>query len=175
MGRYIACICEGGAERAIIDLLLDSHKLIFEREDLLEEQILRCRNGKEFQERYLRKGFSEKITIYRILDSRRENFNISKAYMPKVEVKNIITAPEIEMLIICKEGRYKDYQNEKRKNPNLKPSSYCKSALNYKNVKSYDFVLKYFFNMDELINTLHKYRKISKIPKNEKCIFDLLK
>lgn len=30
MAKYVACICEGGAERAIIDLLLDHHKLIFE-------------------------------------------------------------------------------------------------------------------------------------------------
>ena len=115
MGKYVACICEGGAESAILDLLLDSHKLIFEREDLLEERVLSCRSGKEFQERYLRKGFTEKITVYRILDSRRENFNIGKAYKPKVEIKNIITAPEIEMLIICKEDKYEEYQNEKRK------------------------------------------------------------
>ena len=61
MGKYIACICEGGAERAILDLLLDSHKLIFEREELIEEEVLRCRSGKEFEKRYLRKGFNDKI------------------------------------------------------------------------------------------------------------------
>lgn len=32
MGKYIACICEGGAERDIIDLLLYNHRLIFERD-----------------------------------------------------------------------------------------------------------------------------------------------
>lgn len=87
MGKYIACICEGGAERAILDMLLDNHKLIFEREELIEEEVLRCRSAKEFEERYLRKGFSEKITIYRILDSRVEKFNMSKAYEHKVDVK----------------------------------------------------------------------------------------
>lgn len=56
MGKYIACICEGGAERAILDLLLDSHKLIFKREELIEEEVLRCRSGKEFEKRYLRKA-----------------------------------------------------------------------------------------------------------------------
>ncbi len=40
MGKYIACICEGGAERAIIDLLLDNHKLIFEREELIVSSVL---------------------------------------------------------------------------------------------------------------------------------------
>ena len=66
MAKYIACICEGGAERAIMNLLLDNHRLIFEREDLIDEELLRCRNGKELEEKYLRKGFSEKITVYRI-------------------------------------------------------------------------------------------------------------
>lgn len=40
MGKYTACICEGGAERAIIDLLLDNHKLIFEREELIVSSVL---------------------------------------------------------------------------------------------------------------------------------------
>lgn len=95
MGKYIACICEGGAERAILDLLLDSHKLIFEREELIEEEVLRCRSGKEFEKRYLRKAFNDKITIYRILDSRSEKFNLSKAYEPNYNfVINIIAKEE---------------------------------------------------------------------------------
>ena len=44
----------------------------------------------------MRKEFEGKITVYRILDSRREKFNLSKAYEDKVDVKNVITAPEIE-------------------------------------------------------------------------------
>lgn len=115
MGKYIACICEGAAERAILDLLLDEHKLIFEREDLIEEEVLRCRKGKEFEERYLRKGFVEKITIYRVLDSRSEKFNLSKAYEQKVDIKNVITAPEIEKLIICNEHKNKEYEKKNEK------------------------------------------------------------
>ena len=98
--KYIACICEGAAERVILDLLLDNDKLKFTRDDLLEEELLRCRSPKKFEEQYLRKGFTEQITILRILDSRRENFNLSKAYIHKIKVINVITAPEIEMLII---------------------------------------------------------------------------
>ncbi len=97
MTKYTACICEGGAESAILDLLLDQDKLIFTRDDLLEGEILKTRKGKIFEEKYLRKEFSGKITVYRILDSRRENFKISKAYENKVDVINVITAPEIEI------------------------------------------------------------------------------
>ena len=47
---------------------------IFSRDDLLEGEILKTRKGKDFETRYLKKDFSGKITVYRILDSRRENF-----------------------------------------------------------------------------------------------------
>lgn len=175
MGKYIACICEGGAERAILDLLLDNHKLIFERKDLIEEEVLRCRSGREFEERYLRKGFSKKITLYWIHDSRSEKFNFSKAYEHKVDIKRVITAPEIEKLIICNEGKYRDYEREARKNPRLKPSGYCKSNLKHKNVKSYDFVKEYFSDMQVLVKALHEYRRISKVCGNEMTIWDLLR
>lgn len=175
MGKYKACICEGGAERAILDLLLDHHKLIFERDELIEEEVLRCRKGEEFAERYLKKGFQEKITVYRIMDSRKEKFKIGKAYEHKVDVVNIITAPEIEMLIICNERKYGDYKKEKRKNSQLMPNTYCKSNLGYKSVKSYDFVKEYFSDINVLINAMHEYRRVSRIQGDEKTLADLLR
>ncbi len=36
LAKYKACICEGSAENAIIDILLDNELLIFSREDLLK-------------------------------------------------------------------------------------------------------------------------------------------
>lgn len=66
--KYVACICEGAAEKAIMEILLDADKLIFKRDDLLEGELLRCRSGKNFEEQHLRKGFTEKITVLHILD-----------------------------------------------------------------------------------------------------------
>ena len=93
LANYKACICEGAAESAIIDILLNHGLLIFDREELIEEEVIRCREGKKFEEKYLRKGFKDKISVIRILDSRRENFKISKAYASKVDVINVVTAP----------------------------------------------------------------------------------
>ena len=104
LAKYKACICEGSAEEAIIDILVDNDLLIFNREEMLEECVIRCRSAKRFEERYLRKGFDEQISVIRILDSRREEFRLSKAYEQKIDVVNVITAPEIEMLIIHAEG-----------------------------------------------------------------------
>ena len=69
--------------------------------------------------RYLRKGFREMISVVRILDSRRENFKLSKAYESKVDVINVITAPEIEMLIIFNENKYSEFKKSGKKPSSL--------------------------------------------------------
>ncbi len=170
LSEYKACICEGAAENAIIDILIDAHLLIFEREEMLEEQVIRCREAKKFEERYLRKGFGNQISIIRILDSRRENFKLSKAYEHKVDVINVITAPEIEMLIILNEDKYKEYKKSAKK-----PSDFCLQNLKMANVKSYDFVYSYFSDPEILIKAIKRYTEVSKIQKGEYTLFDLIK
>ena len=128
--KYIACICEGAAEKVIMELLLDANMLTFTQDDLLDGELIRCRSAKNFEEQYLRKGFTEKITVLRILDSRREQFKLSKAYEHKIDVINIITAPEIEMLVILNEGKYEDFKKSGKK-----PCDFCKTDLKYPNAK----------------------------------------
>ena len=85
LAKYKACICEGAAENAIMDILLDKELLVFSREEMLEESVIRCRDGKKFEQKYLRKGFAEKISVIRILDSRREKFKIGKGIYETTE------------------------------------------------------------------------------------------
>lgn len=170
LSKYVACICEGGAEKTIIELLLDSNSLIFSYDDLLEGEILRCRKARDFETQYLRKYFNEKVTVLRILDSRKERFAWSKAYAHKVDVINVVTAPEIEMLVILSENKYKEF-----KGSNLKPSEYCKSFLGYSNVKRPVFIEAYFKDLDKLITAIKRYKKVSKINHGEYALADLLK
>lgn len=136
----IACLCEGSMEQAIMEILLENNRLIFEREQLLEEEILRCRSAKNFERDYLNKTTNEMITVYRILDSTNENFKLSGPYLKRVTVVNIITAPEIEMLVIHAEGKYDDYSRKR-----MKPSDYIKQHLKMGKIKSYEFAKKYFY------------------------------
>ena len=153
-----------------MDILLDNHLLIFEREEMLDEAVIRCRDGKTFENRYLRKGFKEMVSVIRILDSRKENFKLSKAYERKVDVINVITAPEIEMLIIFNEDKYNEFKKSGKK-----PSIFCKENLKMPNVKSYDFVENYFGNPKILVQAIKKYNEMSKIRKGEYTLLDLLK
>lgn len=170
LSKYKACICEGAAESAIIDILVDNDLLIFSRCEMLDEKIIRCRSAKKFEERYLRKGFDDHISIIRIVDSRREEFRLSKAYSHKVDVINVITAPEIEMLIIHNEGAY-----ERFKKSGKKPSEFCKSDLRMHDVKSYDFVKSYFSNPETLVHAIRVYRRTASIPNGEYTLLNLLK
>lgn len=167
---YIACICEGSAEHAIIELLLEKNKLIFDKDQLIEGEIIRSRDAKSFEKRYLNKGFLDKITIIRVLDSRKEKFNLSKAYLGKIEVVNIITAPEIEMLIVIKENKYKQFKSSK-----IKPSEFCKAKLKMKDVKRYEFIKAYFSDVEDLLKCIYEYRRLSKLKKGELTLWDLVK
>ena len=152
LGDYVACIVEGSAERAIIDVLLDNNFLCFGRDLLLDGELIHTRSSKSFEERYLRKGFKGSITVLRVLDSRRERFALRKEYEHKVNVINVITAPEIEMLIILNENKYNDFKKSKKK-----PSDYCVCDLKIRDVKAYDFVKEYFSDVDTLLSSIKKY------------------
>lgn len=168
--KYVACICEGAAERAIIEHLLDHNMLCFTYDDLLEGEVIRCRSAQNFEKQYLRKGFTEKITVLRVLDSRREQFKLSKAYAGKIEVINVITAPEIEMLVIFNEGKYDAYKKSGKK-----PSEFCKADLKYSNVKSTAFVKSYFSNINILVAAIKEFKRVSNIQRGEYALADLLK
>ena len=167
----IACICEGGAEVAIMDILLDNDLLLFKREQMIEERVLPRTSVKEFERRYLRMAYDKKILVLRVIDSRREKFNLSRAYLCQVEVINVITAPEIEMLIIASKKKYDEYCRSGFK----KPSDYCKNVLGIKNVKSPEFVSEYFADSSFLIDSIKEYNRIHKQKNSEASLYDLIK
>lgn len=47
----VACICEGSAEHAIMDILKDNNLLMFN--ELLEDKIIRTRSANEFESKHL--------------------------------------------------------------------------------------------------------------------------
>lgn len=167
----IACICEGGAEIAIIDTLLDNDLLVFKRSQLIDEVVISRTSVKTFERRYLRLEYDQRIIVVRIIDSRSEAFKLSQAYRAQIEVINVITAPEIEMLIIVSQGKYADYCKSKIK----KPSDYCKQVLKISSVKNPSFVRDYFSDPQFLIKSIKEYNRIHKQKNNEASLFDIIR
>lgn len=139
------------------------------REELLEEETIRTRSARSFQRKHLNKVTSGKNIVYRILDSKNENFNITGPYKEKIkEVINIITAPEIEMLVIHAEDCYDHYSRSQ-----LKPSDYVKQYLQLNQVKSYQFAKDYFNDITELKSAIRLYHQ--KTRNKENTLLSLLK
>ena len=167
----IAVLCEGGAEEAIMNILLDNNFLIFSRKQLLWEKVLPRMKARKFEKEYLSQEFDQKIIILRVIDSRNENFKLSKAYQCQVEVVDIITAPEIEMLVIIASNKYDNFSRSNIK----KPSDYCKNYLKISNVKKDSFILEFFAYPNKLLSSIKKYNQIHKKNLNEYSLYDLLK
>jgi hypothetical protein len=168
----IACLCEGGAETAIMNLLLDHDRLIFRREQLIEEKVLPRCSGKVFEKRYLSQEYDQPIVILRIIDSRKENFRLDKAYCRQVlTVMDVVTAPEIEMLVIAGMGQLDSYSRSGYE----KPSEYCTQVLKLADVKKPAFIACYFSDPDLLVDSIRKYAHFHQRPRGKYLLADLLK
>lgn len=170
-----AILCEGSAEEAIIEILLENDALIIKKETLLSGKIFRERSIETFLNKYLRTQLDEKVTIYRILDSKKQGYNLSnklrKEFNGKFKIVDVITSPEIEVLIILSEGKYKEFLKVKSSNS---PSKFCKKILKLKQVKRYNFVKQYFSNIDTLIRAIKQYYSIKQKDNKILMLYDLL-
>lgn len=159
----VALIAEGAAEQAILDILLDNNLLIFSREELLQEKVLRTRKAAAFEKQYMGLSFEEKVAIYRVLDSKNESFKISKANKTRISgIHNIYTRPEIEMLYIVYYGKYDEYSNKHKSKE--KPSEFVKTEFDLSNVKSYQTVFNFWLSKpDALVTTIRTYASLSNV------------
>lgn len=155
--ELIAIITEGSAETAIMELLLDNQLLVFSRQDLFKQKILRTRSASQFQKLHLNSATRQKIHIYRILDSRNEHFKLGKAYEKRIsKIDSLYTRPEIEILYIINENQYDAF-----KRSGLKAHDFvnqCITTMPKGSIKTYDYVISYWEpQLGNLVNTIQEY------------------
>ena len=171
---YVICSCEGAAEEAVMNILLDNDCLIFSKAALVDRKITRRRKAVDIQQEFLNRDYSpQNVSIIRVLDSRRENFKLGKLYEKRFPVYTFRTTPEIEMLLIIAEKVDDVYRRQYK--TSIKPSSFCQKELNLgRGLKSGAFWKEYFADVGKLLNVLRKYHE-TRSDKKELSIYDLLK
>lgn len=178
---HVICILEGSTEEIIIKKLFGNNNLIFKNGDTYDGSRLirkfsRTRQVKKFAKENLEMDYGERhINILRVLDSKKEKFSLGKVYEERIEsgeiqIFNILTRPEIEILIIINEGHYQKFTNRRG---GIKANIYCKRELKLNKVKNKEFVSDYFSDVDLLINNIVKYNELH-LKRDEYNIFDLL-
>ncbi|WP_303815786.1 hypothetical protein [Acidaminococcus timonensis] len=163
-GKYILCICEGKAEEAIINLLLENDCLVFQKQDLLNGKCTTIRTAARIEEEFLRLQYKKEVAIVRILDRDKEKFTLSKLYRDRFPVYSICTKPEIEILHLIYEGKWHDYKKHK-----MKPSVFFHKLHPGESIKSEDFVESFYGSYENLIHAICEYHRITSYP----AVYDL--
>ena len=169
---YIACICEGASEVTVMDILLDRGLPLFGRNQLLGESVLSSkffRDPELFCRKYLTMDYEGKrIVVLLVQDRKNTSYGIKRPYLEKVsEFVYVITAPEIEMLMIHSLGFYNDYKKQASKK---KSSTYLAEKIKKRSsaIKSRTFIEE-FYEEHDLVNAIREHRK--KSQKLDKGIF----
>lgn len=172
-------ILEGTAEQAIIDILLENKRLIFNEDELIHssknDYYQVGLSAKNYQGNFLRYEFDDEITIHVILDDPKR---VLKLY----NVDNLIyyvTREEIEAIQLYAnpewQRQYSKYVKRNSSGKLCKPSAFFKNSnegLGIKDIKSYDFVYDLWSNnVNGLINAMkHVKQSMEKKRSIQKCL-----
>lgn len=160
--------CEGTGEEVVVKKLVAADNLIFPATDVVD--ITRKRKPADIQSDYLGFEYDWPVCILRVLDSPRERFRLGRLYSNRFPVVSVYTRPEIEMLVIIREGKYADYSKRKS---STKPSVYCKDVLRMRDVKSKGFLEEYW-DSESIAVAAREYRRLSHLDHGELCLADII-
>lgn len=169
-------LCEGSAERIIMETLLDAGMLIIDKDSAVPDLATgrpTVQRGKpdNLARDYLQTD--EDIVIIRIIDSLKEGKSspVPKAYADRTPVHTFYTRDEIEMLMVIREGHFQQFKKWKGK-----PSEYCKKSLGFgKQIKSEQFLRDYWRDPETIRQALLEYQRLHRFEQDERSIFDLLR
>ncbi|EUJ31287.1 hypothetical protein [Listeria cornellensis] len=172
----VACICEGSSEKNIIHLLLQNNLLIFSEEQLLQGKVLTgpYRKSDKFTDQFLTMDYGEQEVVIFIIQDNKTSFLIRKPYSNKIRGPHIVvTAPEIEMLMIHSLGLYNQYQKVKKsKKPSIFVAEHLKKTTS--KIKSTPFILEFYQKYD-LKESLILHKRKAKNEKGSFFLADFLK
>lgn len=163
--HFILFVCEGKAERIMVNKLLDAAVLPLAPEMLIG--VTRERKADVIEQKYFNVDYDAPVTIIRVLDSLNEQFKTGKLYQGRYSVVDVCTRPEVEMLVIHKEDQYKEWAKSHKK-----PSAFCIEEMGMSQVKSEEF-LKGYWDAASIVDAAETYRQKHKFKPGEHCLRDL--
>lgn len=182
--HYVLISCEGTCEQVIVDTLLSGEKLAVPMENLVTDPsqgtpYTRLRKAPDIQEAFLgldyKMGDNPELVLARIVDVNPGAFTLRRLYRDRVIVRDFVTQPEIEMLMIFKEGAFQSWSNHRVKGRQLKPSEFCSRELGYKYLKSERFLRDYWSDPEEVVRCIREYHScIGRRKRGQLELADLL-
>lgn len=166
-GYHPIISCEGTAEEVVVRKLLMADALIFAKDDVLE--VTRKRKARDIQSEFLNYDYEWPVCILRVLDSKSEGFKLGTLYAKRFPVWSFYTHPEIEILAIINEGKWRSWKNAQKR-----PSQFCKEELRLGDIKQRAFLDEYW-DAGSIAVAAREYRRVSRLAKGELCLADLIR
>lgn len=159
--------CEGTAEEVVVGKLLEADRFIFPQDNVVA--VTRKRKAADIQNEFLGYAYDWPVCVLRVLDSRKERFQLGVLYRDRYRVFSVYTHPEIELLCIIREGEWRHWRKSGKA-----PNSFCKQELGMSKIKQKDF-LESYWDAESIVDAANEYRRLSSIGKDELCLADILK
>lgn len=182
--HYVLISCEGTCEEVLIDALISADKLIVPSNNLVTDPTrgtpyTGLRRAPDIRDTFLgfdyRMGDNPELVLARIVDTNPGRFALPALYRDRVLVRDFVTQPEIEMLMIMKEGAFQKWASHRVKGKQLLPSEFCGEVLGFKKLKSRRFLRDYWNDPDEIVSCIRAYHShVGKHKRGQLELFDLL-
>lgn len=163
-------MCEGANEKKIIDILLENQKLKVTEDDLIGRIIYHARQIKNsaMVMGQLRM-YGGDVEVWRIGDKQKDKLVIPTEFKTQIKkITKFCTLPELEILLILSEGKYKEYEKGKsQKHPKdfAKENIFCNRQRYRGDTKFYEDY--YGKDINKLIDAIHEYRQRNHAHKDD--------
>lgn len=159
--RHVLFSCEGRAEQVIITKLIESGRTIVPDNRVVRDMdgnpCTRLRKAKDLQREYLEVDYPDGLLIARIVDVNPGRLKFSGPYrLRDIKTLDFITRPEIERLVVVKEGQLGAFEGRRGKDRQLNASDWCIQKLGLTAVKSKEFLEEYWQDAFELERCIRK-------------------
>lgn len=183
--RFVLFSVEGSAEGVIVERLVSDDLLIVANDRVVRDAAYvdrpytRTRKAADIVRDYFGVDYAvegaEGLLIARIVDSKSPSFSIPRRQSNGTEVLSFYTRPEIEMLVIHREGAYDRWSKAHRRNKSLRPSEFCKGELGLPRVKEAEFLEEYWADGSVLADCIRKHASKAHRDPGDLLLADLLK
>lgn len=183
--RFVLLSVEGSAEGEVMRSLIENDALIVDRMHLVSDYndptrlYTRTRKASTIAEQYFsvdyRSATADGLLIARITDTSSGRFELPRRVRDDAEVLSFLTKPEIEMLVIHREGAFREWERASRRDRGLRPKEFCKQTLGLKNVEETGFLRDYWSDCDALRRAIVDYSRAAHRGRGELMLADLLK
>lgn len=178
--RQVLFSCEGTAEKVIIGLLANAGRLVVPQESIVRDMdgnpCTTLRRAKDIQREFLDVDYPDGLLIARIVDVNPGVFKLDRLYRRQdIMVRDFVSRPEIESLILVREGSYNEFQTRRGADRQLNASDWCIQRLGMKNVKTERFLVDYWSDADVLEGCVRKLHGMQSSEGGQLGLVDLLK